>query len=137
MTPKHTFAVHVLINRENAKSALTSLKKAVTLLRKGMAIVVFPEGSRSPDGRVKEFKGGAFLLALQAKLPIVPVSISGTYQMLPRTGWCSWPGIMELNVGEPIPTRDLLLREARPLMGRVRKTVIQNLKNEEAMGNKQ
>ena len=132
-----SLAGHILINRKNARSALTGLKKAVTLLRKGMAIVVFPEGSRSLDGRVKEFKGGAFLLAMQAKIPIVPISISGTYQMLPRTGWCFWPGIMELNVGEPISTRDLPLREARPLMERVRNTVIRNLKKEEAINNRQ
>jgi 1-acyl-sn-glycerol-3-phosphate acyltransferase len=120
---------HILIDRNNAKSALKSLKKAVALLKKGVSIVVFPEGTRTPDGQVKDFKGGAFLLALQSKAQIVPVSISGTYHMLPRTGWCFWPGLMELNLGKPIPTRNLSLREARPLMEKVREIIMQNLKN--------
>ena len=120
---------HILIDRENAKSALLSMKKALTLLKKGISIVVFPEGTRTPDGQVKDFKGGAFLLALQSKAQIVPVSISGTYHMLPRTGWCFWPGLMELNLGKPIPTRNLSLREARPLMEKVREIIMQNLKN--------
>lgn len=119
---------HILIERENAKSALLGLKKAVTLLQKGISIVVFPEGTRTPDGQVKDFKGGAFLLALEAKAPIVPVSISGTYHMLPRTGWCFWSGPMELNIEKPIPTHGLSLREARPLMKKVREIIIQNLK---------
>ena len=119
---------HILIDRDNAKSALKGLKKAVALLKKGISIVVFPEGTRTPDGQVQDFKGGAFLLALQAKAPIVPVSISGTYNMLPRTGWCFWPGVMELNLGQPIPTLNLSLREARPLMEKVRDTIIKSLK---------
>jgi 1-acyl-sn-glycerol-3-phosphate acyltransferase len=118
---------HVLIDRENAKSALLSLKKAVALLKKGVSIVVFPEGTRSPDGQVKDFKGGAFLLALQSKASLVPVSISGTYSMLPRTGWCFWPGIINLIIGKPISTHNLSLHEARPLMKRVREIIVQNL----------
>ena len=124
-----SLAGHILIDRENAKSALLSLKKAAALLKNGISIVVFPEGTRTPDGQVKDFKGGAFLLALQSKAPIVPVSISGTYHMLPRTGWCFWPGVMELILGKPITTHNLSLREARPLMKRVREIIMQNLKN--------
>lgn len=117
---------HVLIERENAKAALRGLKRAAALLRKGISIVVFPEGTRTPDGEVKDFKGGAFLLALEAKAPIVPVSISGTFNMLPRTGWCFWAGRMELNIHPPIPTLGLSLRDARPLIKRVREIIIQN-----------
>ncbi len=117
---------HVLVERENAKAALRSLKKAAALLRKGISIVVFPEGTRTPDGEVKDFKGGAFLLALEAKAPIVPVSISGTFRMLPRTGWCFWAGRMELNIHRPIPTLGLSRHEARPLMRKVREIIMQN-----------
>jgi 1-acyl-sn-glycerol-3-phosphate acyltransferase len=119
---------HILIDRERTQSVLKSLKKAASLLKSGTSIIVFPEGTRSPDGQVKEFKAGAFLLALKSQAPIVPVSISGTYQMLPRTGWCFWPGTIQIHVGEPIPTQGVPPREARPLMKRVRDTIIQNLK---------
>jgi 1-acyl-sn-glycerol-3-phosphate acyltransferase len=119
---------HILIDRESAPSALKSLQKAASLLQSGTSIVVFPEGTRSPDGQVKEFKGGAFLLALKSRAPIVPVSISGTYPMLPRTGWCFWPGTIQIHVGKPIPTQGVPLPEARPFMKRIRDTIIQNLK---------
>jgi 1-acyl-sn-glycerol-3-phosphate acyltransferase len=77
---------------------------------------------------VKEFKGGAFLLALKSQAPIVPVSISGTYQMLPRTGCCFWPGIVQIHLGEPIPTQGVPLSEARLFIKRVRDEIIQNVK---------
>jgi len=121
-------ADHILIDRESAQSALKSLKKASVLLKKGISIIVFPEGTRSPDGEVKEFKRGAFLLARHSKFPVVPISISGTYDMLPRQGWCFWPGTIHIRMGEPIPTRDLSHQESKDLMRRVRETIIENLK---------
>jgi 1-acyl-sn-glycerol-3-phosphate acyltransferase len=121
-------ADHILIDRESAQSALKSLKKASVLLKKGISIIVFPEGTRSPDGEVKEFKRGAFLLAQHSKFPVVPVSITGTYEMLPRHGWCFWPGSIHIRMGEPINTRDLSHRELKDLMRRVRETIMENLK---------
>jgi 1-acyl-sn-glycerol-3-phosphate acyltransferase len=122
------FSGHILIDRKSAQSALRSLKKALSLLKKGISIIVFPEGTRTPDGEMKEFKRGAFLLAQHSKFPVVPVSVTGSYEMLPRKGWCCWPGTIYIRMTEPIPTRDLSLREARGLMGRVRETIIENLK---------
>jgi 1-acyl-sn-glycerol-3-phosphate acyltransferase len=122
------FSGHILIDRQSAQSALRSLKKAPSLLMKGISIIVFPEGTRSPDGEVKEFKRGAFLLAQYSKFPVVPISISGTYDMLPRQGWHFWPGTIYMRMGEPIPTRDLSHRELEDLMGRVREKIIKNLK---------
>jgi 1-acyl-sn-glycerol-3-phosphate acyltransferase len=121
-------ADHILIDRESAHSAFKSLKKASALLKKGISIIVFPEGTRSPDGEVKEFKRGAFLLARHSKFPVVPISISGTYDILPRHGWCFWPGTINIRMGEPIPTRDLSHQESKDLMRRVRETIIENLK---------
>ncbi len=121
-------ADHILIDRESPQSALKSLKKASVLLKKGISVIVFPEGTRSPDGEVKEFKRGAFLLAQHSKFPVVPVSISGTYDMLPRQGWCFWPGTVHIRMGEPIPTWDLSHRESNDLMRKVRETIVENLK---------
>jgi 1-acyl-sn-glycerol-3-phosphate acyltransferase len=122
------FSGHILIDRQSAQSALRSLKKAPSLLKKGISIIVFPEGTRSPDGEVKEFKRGAFLLARHSKFPVVPVSTIGTYDMLPRHGWCFSPGTIHIRMGEPIPTRDLSHWELRDLMGRVREKIIENVK---------
>jgi 1-acyl-sn-glycerol-3-phosphate acyltransferase len=118
---------HILIDRKRAQSAMKSSKKAASLLKSGVSIIAFPEGTRSPDGQVKEFKGGTFLLALESRAPIVPVSISGTYQMLPRSGWCFWPGSIQIHLGQPIPTQGIPLSEARLFMKRVRDAIIQNL----------
>jgi 1-acyl-sn-glycerol-3-phosphate acyltransferase len=120
---------HILIDRDSAQSAVKSLKQAASLLKNGTSIMVFAEGTRSPDGQVKEFKGGAFLLALKARAAVVPVSISGTYEMLPRTGWCLWPGTIKIYVDRPILTQGLSQRQARPLMEQVREKIIQNLQN--------
>jgi len=122
-------AGHVLIDRESTLSAVKSLKKASRLMKSGISVIVFPEGTRSPDGEVKEFKRGAFLLTIQSKTPIVPVSISGTYEMLPRTGCCFWPGTIDLKIGTPIPTQNLSDRKDRPLMEKVRKLVIHQKRN--------
>jgi len=119
---------HILIDRDNPHSALKSLKQAASLLKSGTSIMVFAEGTRSPDGRVKEFKGGAFRLALKAQAPVVPVSISGTYEMLPRTGWCFWPGTIKIYISKPISTQGLSQRQVHSLMEQVRETVIENLK---------
>ena len=122
------FSGHILIDRQSAPSALRGLKKASSLLKQGISIVVFPEGTRSPDGKMKEFKRGAFLLAQHSKFPVVPVSITGSYEMLPRHGWCCWPGTIQIRMSEPIPTRDLSNQESRDLMRRVRETIIENLR---------
>ena len=82
------FAQHGLINRRSASSTPKGMKQASLLLKRGVSVIAFPEGTRTPDGEVKDFKRGAFLLALQSKAPILPVSISGTFEMLLRKGWC-------------------------------------------------
>ena len=120
-------AEHILIDRESAQSALKSLKKAAGILKKGLSIIVFPEGTRTPDGHVKEFKRGAFLLAQHAKFPIVPLSISGSFRMLPRHGWCFWPGTISIHIDQPIPTKNLAPAAAKTLMEKVRETIIRNL----------
>ncbi len=119
---------HILIDRQSAQSAVRSLKKASSRLKKGISIIVFPEGTRSPDGEVKEFKRGAFLLARHAKFPVVPISISGTYDMLPRHGWCFWPGTIHIRMSKLIPTRGLSHKDLDDLMRRVRETIVENLK---------
>jgi 1-acyl-sn-glycerol-3-phosphate acyltransferase len=122
-----SLAGHIVIDRQSAPSALKGLKRASSILKQGISIVVFPEGTRTPDGEVKEFKRGAFLLAQHSKFPVVPVCVSGTFQILPRQGWGFLPGTVCIRMGEPIPTRDLPLQESGSLMGRVRDTIIKNL----------
>jgi 1-acyl-sn-glycerol-3-phosphate acyltransferase len=123
-------AGYVLIDRKNPSSILKSLKGAHTLLEKGISVIVFPEGTRTATGEVQEFKKGGFLLAVQSRTPLVPVSIFGTFSMLPRTGWCFWPGEIELTIRPPLTTQGIHIRDLPPFMAKVREGIIQGLKTE-------
>jgi 1-acyl-sn-glycerol-3-phosphate acyltransferase len=72
------------LDRKNPRKGLRSLRQAADLLRKGVSIVVFPEGTRSRDGNIGEFKTTLFVLPIRTKTPVVPVLIEGTFEALPR-----------------------------------------------------
>jgi 1-acyl-sn-glycerol-3-phosphate acyltransferase len=77
---------------------------ANTLTSKGLSLIVFPEGTRSPDGRVGVFKGGSFYLAMQAGLPIVPLSVVGSRHVMRKGQLTTRPGRVTLFVHDPIET---------------------------------
>ena len=77
---------HVLIDRTSKRSQFRSFKQAVTLLNDGVSIMAFPEGARSPDGRLMPFKGGIFSMAVKAQVPIVPLSLANTHTVMPSIG---------------------------------------------------
>ena len=94
---------HISINRADRKSAIQSLDRAAEWVRDhALTMTLFPEGTRSPDGRLQEFKKGAFVLALKTGLPIVPVGISGTREVMPKGSFTVRPGKIRVRVGEPI-----------------------------------
>jgi 1-acyl-sn-glycerol-3-phosphate acyltransferase len=78
---------HVLIDRTDKRSQLRTFKQAINYLNDGIPIMAFPEGARSPDGRLMEFKGGIFSMAVKAKVPIVPLSIANTHAVMPSLGF--------------------------------------------------
>ena len=96
---------HFLLDRENPREGKRLVDKAVARTKKhGLSPIVFPEGTRTRDGRLAPLKAGVFQLAIAAQIPIQPVAISGTYAMMPRG--CPYPrkaGTVTLTVGEPIP----------------------------------
>ncbi len=95
---------HISIDRRDRQSAIESLERAARLVREeSRVIVMFPEGTRSPDGEVKAFKKGAFVLAIRAGVPVVPVAIVGTREILPKGSWRARPGVVRVRVGAPIP----------------------------------
>src|SRR5207253_11158546 len=80
-------AGHIPVDRENARSALANVRRAVDKLQAGYSIVVFPEGTRSKDGMLQDFKSGGFKIALRAGVPIIPVTIIGTHRVLKKDSW--------------------------------------------------
>jgi 1-acyl-sn-glycerol-3-phosphate acyltransferase len=112
---------HLLVNR--AKPGAAIFKKMQRMTRQRASLIVFPEGSRSRDGRLGRFKGGVFLLAIENRLPIVPVSIAGSRTVMPKGRFRVRSAIVQVTVHEPIPTAGLSRDEARALAERVRDIV--------------
>lgn len=92
----------IFVDRTNAASIKHSMEKAAAQLSDGMSLVVFPEGSRSKTGRMGTFKRGAFMLAAELNLPVVPVTIDGAYKVLPRSTALPNPGTINLTIHRPI-----------------------------------
>ena len=97
----------VFIERGHAREAAERLHTVVSLVRAGESLCAFPEGTRSRDGSMRSFKGGAFQVALQAGVPVVPIAIEGSGDVLPASGFRVRPGTITLRIGEPIPTAGL------------------------------
>jgi 1-acyl-sn-glycerol-3-phosphate acyltransferase len=96
-------AGYISIDRENAREALKAIEKAAQRIREGTNIIIFPEGTRSADGRLLPFKKGGFTLALMAMVTVVPVGISGSSALQPKG--CFIPrekGVIYIEIGEPI-----------------------------------
>jgi 1-acyl-sn-glycerol-3-phosphate acyltransferase len=90
------------IDRKDRASAIRSLSRASDTIRRGASVILFPEGTRSRDGRLARFKRGSFHLALEAGVPVVPVSISGTYDVVRPRSIVVHPGRVTVTFGAPI-----------------------------------
>jgi 1-acyl-sn-glycerol-3-phosphate acyltransferase len=116
----------MLVDRRNPDRA-GILKHAARLVEQGLSLIVFPEGTRSADGRVGRFKGGSFVLAIEAGLPIVPVSISGSRHVMQKGRLMTCPGAVRLRVHEPMAPEPCepanVVQTARDLAERVRSVV--------------
>jgi 1-acyl-sn-glycerol-3-phosphate acyltransferase len=113
----------VFVDRGNRRTAIASLDKAGAQIRSGISIIVFAEGTRSPDQTVKPFKKGPFALAMKAGVPLVPVAIEGSGALMPKNRWVITPGPIKVLVGPPIDPRPFG-DDREGLMARVRSAVI-------------
>jgi len=111
------------IERENARSSLRSLMLASEAVRRGMPLLVFPEGGRSADGRIKPFLGGAFYVAIKAGVPVVPLAIVGSFEAVPMNSFVVKPRALTLVVGQPISTEGFAPREMEQLAAITQKAV--------------
>jgi 1-acyl-sn-glycerol-3-phosphate acyltransferase len=110
---------HMLVNRARPdRGAIFGWASALT--SKGLSLIVFPEGTRSRDGRVARFKGGSFLLALEAGLPIVPISLVGSRHVMLKGRLATCPGRVRLVIHDPIETSALAETDRKVFGERVR-----------------
>jgi 1-acyl-sn-glycerol-3-phosphate acyltransferase len=107
----------------NAHAALASLGTGVKALRAGMPLFVFPEGARTPDGQLQAFLSGAAFLAIRAQVPLIPLALSGVYDLLPIHTHHLYPSELTLTVGEPIETKGMTVRQTDELTARLRAAI--------------
>ncbi len=111
------------LQRGFGPSALEAMERCRTSLRHRVSVVFFPEGTRSPDGRMLPFKDGAFRLAIEAGVPILPLAVAGTRTALPKHDWRFNPARAIVEVLPPIDTAGLTLEDLPALKERVRATI--------------
>jgi 1-acyl-sn-glycerol-3-phosphate acyltransferase len=116
-------AGYISIDRKGKRKALEAVERAVAKIRDGTSVLIFPEGTRSPDGKIHAFKKGGFTLAIKAGAPIVPISIRGSRDVLPRSSIGVRPGTIEIIVGKTIGTDDKSLADRAALMQTVREAI--------------
>jgi 1-acyl-sn-glycerol-3-phosphate acyltransferase len=111
------------IDTANPQATLSSLGGGVKALRSGMPLFVFPEGGRTPEGELQPFLAGAAYLAIRAQVPLVPMALSGGYDLLPMHTHHFYPSKLTLQVGEPIETKGMTVRQIDELTERLRGTI--------------
>lgn len=92
----------LIVDRSNAAKARETLTTATTTIRNGASVLLFPEGTRTHDGKLQEFKRGAFKIAFESETTILPVALVGTYDILPRSEQLPRSGTVTLRIGQPI-----------------------------------
>ena len=112
------------IKRKVHGQAMESMAKAAEAVQSGTSLIMCPEGTRTPDGKVKEFKKGAFHLALQAKPAIVPLAIVGAYGARNSQSWQIRPGVIKLRFGKPIFPEEYQRLDAEQLSQLVKDRII-------------
>lgn len=93
---------HIMVDRSSATAIQKSMEEARLILKDGISLVVFPEGSRTPDGKMKSFKRGAFMIANEFGLPLVPLTIDGSYDVMKKTSRTINPGKIILTIHKPL-----------------------------------
>ncbi len=89
---------YIPIDRKDRRKAMDSLKVAAARIAEGTSVVIFPEGTRSDDGRLRSFKKGGFLMALKAQVPLVPVAISGSWRVMRKGTLTVRPGTIYMKI---------------------------------------
>lgn len=116
-------AGHIFIDRSNPIAAKKSMTNASMQLINGNSVVIFPEGTRTKTGKVGKFKRGAFLLAMELKLPIVPITLSGSYDRLPPNSIFIKPGKITMHIHPPIDSTRYKMEESSVLLRQTQEIV--------------
>jgi len=118
----------VPVDRSNREAAIESVREAVDVLRSGLHMIIYPEGTRTPDGKLLPFKKGPFHLAMESGVPVLPLTILGTYEAWPKHRFALRPGIVTVVYHPPIDPKNYADRDE--LMAAVRNSIASALPEE-------
>lgn len=108
---------HVSVDRGNREAAIQALDQAWREVHEEkLTMVLFPEGTRSPDGHLKSFKKGAFVLAVQGQVPLVPMAVVGSRTIMAKGDWAVRSGEILIRIGDPILTKGATIRDRNRLL---------------------
>ena len=122
-------AGYVKIDRFNRESAFESIRQAARRMKDGVSVMIFPEGTRSRDGSIQQFKKGGFVMAIQSGVPIIPVVLKGTWPIMAKSSLRINRGDVEMVIAEPIETSGYSMDNKEELMDRVRAVICQKFDN--------
>jgi 1-acyl-sn-glycerol-3-phosphate acyltransferase len=118
----------IAVDRKNARSGALALLKAQWYLERKCSVMVFPEGTRTLDGRVRGFQDGAFHLAIRSQVAILPLVIEGSFNCIPKNSWkFGKPSEVYLKILPPIETAGLTTNDVAALRDRVRAAIMQQV----------
>lgn len=120
-------AGYIEIDRQDHQRAMISLEEAAKKIREGKSVMSFPEGTRSRDGKVKAFKQGMFHLAIRSGVAVVPITIIGASEIMPKRSLRVNPGWITMVIDKPIETSGYTIETRHDLMQKVRSIIVANL----------
>jgi 1-acyl-sn-glycerol-3-phosphate acyltransferase len=118
---------YIPIERDSPKKAYRSMLRAAEVVRRGTSIIIFPEGTRSPDGNLQPFKKGVFLIALKSQAPILPITIQGASRIMRKGDWRTYPGQVRIQIDPAIETAGTPAEKEEQLSRQVRSVLVKNL----------
>jgi 1-acyl-sn-glycerol-3-phosphate acyltransferase len=113
----------VPIDQSSTRAGVASLGKGVKTIQAGLPMVIFPEGGRAATGELQTMAAGAAWIAIKAQVPLIPLTLVGTYELLPIHVYALRPRPMKLIVGEPIPTIGMTTKDAEALTAQMHKVI--------------
>jgi 1-acyl-sn-glycerol-3-phosphate acyltransferase len=119
-------AGYISIDRSNRKSAIESLNKVAEIIKNGVSVIIFPEGTRSRSYEIQPFKKGGFVLAVDSGVPILPVIIHGTGRIMPKNQISIKPGNVTLEILKPIESSNYTRKTKNDLMNKVRHVILES-----------
>jgi 1-acyl-sn-glycerol-3-phosphate acyltransferase len=121
----------IRVDRSNREQGRDAVEKGVLALKAGKSFLVYPEGTRSPDGRLQKFKKGVFVMAIKAGAPIVPISVSGSNKIMPKGKFVIRPGRVRITIHEAIATEGFAIEDREIIIDRVRQAILTGLEKDE------